>query len=81
MKRDHIGTLEQLFEPDWWSTYPARPFVPDALDALGDLHRANTPNVDWRTPHEMDADETTRAQYEMQQFESSISYLQEISAI
>jgi hypothetical protein len=29
----------------------------------------------------MDADETTRAQYEMQQFESSISYLQEISAI
>jgi sugar phosphate isomerase/epimerase len=71
----------RLFEADWWSTYPERPFVPDAIDALGDLHRANTPNVDWRTPHETDADETTRAQYEMQQFESSISYLQEISAL
>lgn len=71
----------RLFEPDWWSTYPARPFVPDAIDAIGDLHRANQPDVDWRTPHECDADAATRAQYEMTQFDASVAYLKAIAAI
>ncbi len=71
----------QLFEPDWWSTYPERPFVPDAICAMADLYRADQRGADWRTPHECEADAATRAQYEMQQFEQSVSYLQTISAI
>jgi 3-oxoisoapionate decarboxylase len=71
----------RLFEPDWWSTYPERPFVPDAIEALGDLHRQNQPEIDWRTPHECDADATSRAGYEMSQFDASTAYLKSIAAI
>ncbi len=70
----------QLFEADWWSTYPERP-LSEAIGALGDLHRANAQNVDWRSPHEAGEDAETRAQYEMQQFDASVAYLREISAI
>ena len=41
----------RLLEPDWWETYPDRPFLPGAVEALADLHRAARPPAEeWRTP-------------------------------
>lgn len=72
----------RLFEPSWWETYPDRPFIPDAIGALGDLHRAAQPSeVDWRTPHEAEASAEVCAEYEIEQIETSVTYLKSISAL
>lgn len=66
----------RLFEPSWWQTYPERPFVPDAVEALGDLHRAARPvDEDWRTPHERDEAAAACADYETAQLAASVSFL------
>jgi len=72
----------RLFEPGWWETYPERPFVPDVIEALGDLHRAAQPTeTDWRTPHEAGASADVCAAYEIDQIETSVTYLRNIGAI
>ena len=71
----------RLFEPSWWQTYPERPFVPDAVDALGDLHRAAQAPEDWQTPHEAGADAATCADYELEQLRASVTYLRGIGAL
>lgn len=72
----------RLFEPSWWETYPQRPFVPDAVQALGDLHRAaRPPEEDWRTPHERQEPAAARAAYELEQLEASVSYLRSLSPV
>jgi hypothetical protein len=72
----------RLFEPSWWETYPERPFIPDAIDALGDLQRAaQPPETDWRTPHEAGAAADACAAYEIAQIEASVTYLKSIGAV
>ena len=72
----------RLFEPSWWETYPERPFIPDAIDALGDLQRAaQPPETDWRTPHEAGATADACAAYEIAQIEASVTYLKSIGAV
>ena len=72
----------RLFEPSWWETYPERPFIPDAIDALGDLQRAaQPPETDWRTPHEAGAGADACAAYEIAQIEASVTYLKSIGAV
>ncbi|MDP6016642.1 MAG: sugar phosphate isomerase/epimerase [Candidatus Latescibacteria bacterium] len=72
----------RLFEPGWWQTYPERDFVPDAIEALGDLQRAAQPSAtDWRTPHEAGESAPVCADYEIDQIERSVAYLKEIGAV
>ena len=72
----------RLFEPGWWQTYPERDFVPDAIEALGDLQRAAQPSAtDWRTPHEAGESAPVCADYEIDQIERSGAYLKEIGAV
>ncbi len=72
----------RLFEPSWWETYPERPFIPDAIEALGDLQRASQPaGTDWRTPHEAEASAEVCAAYEIDQIEASVTYLKSIGAL
>jgi 3-oxoisoapionate decarboxylase len=72
----------RLFEPSWWETYPERPFIPDAIEALGDLQRAAQPaGTDWRTPHESEASAEICAAYEIEQIEASVAYLKNIGAL
>lgn len=72
----------RLFEPSWWQTYPERAFVPDAIEALGDLQRAAQPaETDWRTPHEAEASAAVCAAYEIDQIEASVAYLKSIGAV
>lgn len=73
-----------LFEPSWWETYPERPFVPDAVEALGDLQVAGLANDgarDWRTPHEAGASASDCVAYEIDQMNTSVAYLKRIGAI
>ncbi len=70
----------RLVEPSWWETYPERPFIPDAIEALGDLQRAAQPaGTDWRTPHEAEESADVCALYEIDQIERSVAYLKSIS--
>lgn len=72
----------RLFEPSWWETYPERPFLPDAVAALGDLHRAaRPPEEDWRTPHERQEPAAACAAYELEQLATSVAYLRRIGAL
>lgn len=76
------GRHIRLFEPSWWETFPQRPFVPESVEALGDLQRAAQPReVDWRTPHETEAPASDRAAYELDQIDRSAAYLKSIDAI
>ena len=66
----------RLLRPDWWQTWPERPFVPGAVEALGDLHRAARPAAEeWRTPHERGQPPGLCAAWEMEQFEASVRFL------
>jgi sugar phosphate isomerase/epimerase len=77
----------RILEADYWETFrlgdpfPNPPFDV-ALDAIRQLHRAARPvDEDWRTPHEREEPAAACAAYELQQFESSVSYLREIQAL
>ena len=70
----------RLLEPDWWETFPERPFLPGAVAALADLHRAARPAAaEWRTPHERGEPPGLCAAWEMEQLEASVGFLQELA--
>ena len=70
----------RLLEPDWWETFPERPFLPGAVEALADLHRAARPAAEeWRTPHERGEPPGLCAAWEMEQLEVSVRFLRELA--
>jgi 3-oxoisoapionate decarboxylase len=71
----------RLLEEDWWSTYEPRPRN-EVLAALRELHaHEEIRTLDWRTPHERDDALAIAAAYEMDQFNSSVTYLRELDAL
>jgi sugar phosphate isomerase/epimerase len=65
-----------IFNSDYWSTYQPRPFE-ENLSALQTLHSAQRPSSeDWQTPHERGKDPSVCAEYEIEQFSQTISYLE-----
>ena len=69
----------RLMDPDWWAAWPERPFLPDAVEALADLHRAcRPPGEEWRTPHERGEPPELCAAWEIDQFEESVRSLREL---
>ncbi len=70
----HIRLLEQ----DWWQGYPPRD-VREVLPALRLLARHARPAEDaWQTPWERESPPAEVAQYERDQFESSVHYLRSL---
>ena len=70
----------RLLEPDWWATYPERPFLPGAVETLADLHRAARPPAEeWRTPHERGEAPEICTAWEMDQFEASVRFLRQLA--
>ena len=67
----------RILESDYWSTYAPRR-QEEVLDALRTLHGVARPaNEDWRTPHEREESADVRADYELDQFARSVSYIEE----
>ena len=67
----------RLLEEEWWSTYPVRSLA-EAINAIRTLHQAAHPKEeDWRTPHECQESADVCADYELEQFARSITYLEE----
>lgn len=69
----------RILEPDYWSTFPQRP-LEGVVDAIRTLHQASS-DGDWRTPHERGEDADVRSAYELDQLETSVSYLKEIGGL
>jgi sugar phosphate isomerase/epimerase len=68
----------RCLEADWWRTYDERPWE-SKLAALRDLHAREQPaGEEWRTPHERGEPAAEIATYELQQFESSVTYLKNL---
>ena len=66
----------RILENDYWSTFAPRP-QEEVLDALRTLHGVARPAEDWRTPHEREESADVRADYELDRFARSVSYIEE----
>ena len=67
----------RILENDYWATYAPRP-QDEVLNAIRTLHRAAQPaDEDWRTPHEREESADARADYELDQFARSVTYIKE----
>ncbi len=67
----------RILENDYWSTFASRP-QDETLNAIRTLHQASHPkDEDWRTPHELKESADVRADYELDQFARSITYIKE----
>ncbi len=67
----------RILENDYWATYAPRP-QDEVLNAIRTLHGAARPaDEDWRTPHEREESADARADYELDQFARSVTYIKE----
>lgn len=74
-----IGALDarhiRLFEPSWWTGYPARP-APELAVALGRLQRHRLGrDDDYRSPWEKRGPRASIVDYEMRQLRRSVAWL------
>ena len=64
----------RLLTEEWWATFPERP-LPETINAIRTLHQAAQAPDDWQTPHEREESAQARIDYELEQFQQSVTYI------
>ena len=64
----------RLLTEEWWATFPERP-LPETINAIRTLHQAAQAPDDWQTPHEREESTQARVDYELEQFQQSVTYV------
>ena len=64
----------RLLTEEWWATFPERP-LPETINAIRTLHQAAQAPDDWQTPHEREESAQARVDYELEQFQQSVTYV------
>ena len=62
----------RLLTEEWWATFPERP-LPETINALRTLHQAAQAPDDRQTPHEREESAQARIDYELEQFQQSVT--------
>ena len=64
----------RLLTEEWWATFPDRPLA-ETINAIRALHQAAQSPNDWQTPHEREENASVRVDYELEQFQHSVTYV------